>query len=182
MLLQITGVFATYTLVVPLLRDRYSMPPALLSAALLTFGLAGVLGNLAARWTATHWSADRALAVSLGMLALLFMAMGVAPANAGAAFALLASWAVANDVFFPSQQRRLVELAPQARGLALALNASALYAGMSAGSFIAARVYASRGIAALPWASAALMLATLATLWASARHNRPARQPARDRP
>jgi DHA1 family inner membrane transport protein len=169
MLLQMGGLFATYTMVVPLLRERFAMPQALVSAALAVFGLAGVLGNTVARWVALRWSAERALAASLGVLALLFAGMGLAPANAASAFALLAVWAVANDVFMPSQQRRLVELAPQARGLVLALNASALYVGMSGGAFVAGGVYARLGLAALPWASMALVLLSLGALWWSRR-------------
>jgi DHA1 family inner membrane transport protein len=177
MLLQMSGLFATYTMVVPLLRERFGMPQSLVSAALLTFGLAGVLGNLVARWTSTRWSAERALAVSLGVLAMLFAAMGVAPPNAAVAFVLMAVWAVANDVFMPSQQRRLVELAPEARGLVLALNASALYVGMSGGSFVAGHVFASRGVAALPWASVALVAGAMAALWWSRRRSGKAGHP-----
>jgi DHA1 family inner membrane transport protein len=169
MLLQMSGLFATYTMVVPLLRERFAMPGAAVSAALAVFGLAGVGGNVVARWVSTRWSAERALAASLGLLVLLFAAMGLAPASAPLAFVLLAVWAVANDVFMPSQQRRLVELAPQARGLVLALNASALYVGMSSGAFVAGQVYAAHGVGALPWASMALVLGSLAALWWSRR-------------
>jgi DHA1 family inner membrane transport protein len=164
MLLQMAGLFASYTMIVPLLRERFALAPALVSLALLVFGLAGVLGNLVARRVAQRTSAARALAGALVALLLLFAALGLVPPHPALAFVLLALWAVANDVFMPSQQRRLVEMAPEARGLVLALNASALYVGMSSGAFVAGQVQAHAGIGTLPWASVALIAAALAAL------------------
>jgi DHA1 family inner membrane transport protein len=77
---------------------------------------------------------------------------------------LMVVWAVTSDVFMPSQQRRLAEIAPHARGLVLALNASALYLGMSAGSLLAGVVVTQAGLTALPLASTAALVATLGML------------------
>ncbi|HJV62266.1 MAG TPA: MFS transporter [Albitalea sp.] len=169
MLLQMAGLFAAYTMIVPLLHEHFGLDDAMVSAALFAFGLAGVLGNLLARRVAARWSAERALAAALLALTGVQVLAWAAPPSAALAFAVLVAWAVANDVFMPSQQRRLVELAPQLRSLALALNASALYSGMSGGSFVAGLVYDHAGVAALPLASAGLMLAALALLQWSRR-------------
>jgi len=169
MLMEMAGVFASYTLIVPLLHERFALTTGLVSVALFVFGLAGVLGNLLARRLAMRWSADRAIAVALLSFAALFSLAAVARPTAAVAFVFLVAWAVASDVYMPSQQRRLVELAPEARGLALALNASALYTGMSAGSLVSGLAYERAGLAALAPASALLMLAGFGLLLASRR-------------
>lgn len=173
--LQMAGLFASYTLIVPLLRERFGLSGGEASSALLVFGVASVVGNVAARWVATRWSAERSLAVALGVLVGTFALAYVAPGVSAVAFVVLILWAVANDVFVPAQQRRLVELAPHARGVVLALNASALYIGMSAGSAVAGRVYSAAGAHALPLASMLLLLAALGMLQLSRRPARPAR-------
>lgn len=173
--LQMAGLFASYTLIVPLLRERFGLSGSEASSALLVFGVASIVGNVVARWVSTRWSADRSLAIALGVLIGAFVLAYVAPGASGVAFVVLILWAVANDVFVPAQQRRLVELAPQARAVVLALNASALYIGMSAGSIVAGRVYSAAGAHALPLASMLLLLAALGMLQVSRRPARLAR-------
>lgn len=169
MLLQMSGLFASFTMIVPLLGERFAMPPAWMSSALMVFGLAGIVGNTLARRLADRWSADRSVAVALAALLAVFAAIFLAPHAVVAAFAVLIVWALANDLFMPAQQRRLVELAPDARGLVLALNASALYVGMSAGAFVAGQVATRVGLPWLPFASAALIATALGALALSRR-------------
>jgi len=163
----LAGMFVIYTFIAPLLALRFHAAPSMVSSALLVFGIAGVAGNLVARRIADFWSADRAIAVSLVALIAAYALLGMAPASIPLALALLVLWAVAGDVYMPSQQRRLVEMAPQVRGLVLALNSSALYIGMSVGSSAAGAAYALRGVAALPGVAIVFLLAALAALWVS---------------
>ncbi|TWB12316.1 DHA1 family inner membrane transport protein [Nitrospirillum amazonense] len=169
MVCQMAGLFTTVTLINPLLRDRFGADTAETSLALMVLGLSGLAGNYLARWLADLWSADRLVAVSLGGLTAMFLAMAGAPARLWAALALLVLWALANDLFMPSQQRRMVELAPDARGLVLALNSSALYVGMAAGSFTAGAVEPLAGVGMLPLVSAGLMAVGLGLLAATRR-------------
>ncbi len=111
----------------PLLHEHFGMAPGVLEIALVTFGVAGILGNFFARAAADRWTADKALTLALSALAIIYLSGYMLPPFAVSAFAMLMAWAVANDLFMPSQQRRLVELAPDARAMVLALNASALY-------------------------------------------------------
>jgi DHA1 family inner membrane transport protein len=169
MLFYMGGMFATFTLVVPILQGRFGMSHAQASAALLAFGVAGVAGNFLAKRLADRWSADRLIAASLLTLVVVFVGLQLAPAAAWIPFPLLVAWAASNDVFMPSQQRRLADMAPQVRGLVLALNSSALYAGMSLGSLAAGLVSARVGLRNLPLVSAAMLLAGLAILALSRR-------------
>ncbi|MEJ2631263.1 MAG: MFS transporter [Acidihalobacter sp.] len=169
MVLEMAGVFASYTMIVPMLRDRFLVGAEAVSAALMVYGLAGILGNLLVRRLARLWSADRAVAVALLGLMSVFFALRFAPPQFPFALAILVFWAIGSDVFMPSQQRRMLELAPQAGGLALALNASAIYVGMAAGSFAAGSLAPVVGLGGLPLVSLTLLGASFAALWMS-RH------------
>jgi len=63
----------------------------------------------------------------------------------------------------------MVELAPAARGLVLALNSSAIYVGMAAGSFAAGALYPVFGLSSLPLASIGFVAAAFAALALSSR-------------
>jgi DHA1 family inner membrane transport protein len=166
--------FATFTMVVPVLQARFAMTHSQVSTALLAFGVAGVAGNSMAKRLADRWSADPLIAASLVTLIAVFVAVQLAPAAGWIALVLMVVWAAANDVFMPSQQRRLAEMAPQARGLVLALNSSALYAGMSAGSLASGIVSARVGLGNLPLVSALMLLAAVAVLVLSRQFTRKA--------
>lgn len=169
MVLMMSGVFVTYTMITPILHDRFGAGPEATSVALMTFGLAGIGGNYFARWIALRWSADRAVTVALVTLSFVFAAFFLTPGWYLAAVVLLIVWATASDLFMPSQQRRMVELAPAARGLALALNSAALYVGMAAGSFTAGALYPVFGLPALPLASIGFLACAFAALALSSR-------------
>lgn len=168
-LLQMAGVFVSYTLVVPVLRDHFGLADHLVPAALMTFGVAGIGGNFVARYLSYRWSADRSVVMALLGMGLVFAVLYAAPRMTAAAFGVMALWAIANDLFVPAQQRRLVELAPEMRGLVLALNASALYVGMSAGSFAGGRLASRAGLALLPVGSMLFIGGALCALLVSRR-------------
>jgi DHA1 family inner membrane transport protein len=167
MLLQMAGVFVSYAMVVPILRDHFGLAANLVPAALMSFGVAGIFGNVLARHLSDRWSADRSVAAALIAMASVFTILYIAPKIVSAAFGVMVLWATANDLFMPAQQRRLIELAPEMRSLVLALNSSALYAGMSVGSFVGGRLAAGFGVAALPVGSALFVAAALLALQAS---------------
>jgi DHA1 family inner membrane transport protein len=169
MVLEMSGVFVTYTMITLILRDRFGAGPEAVSTALMIFGLAGIAGNYVARWVSQRWSANRAVTVALTALTLVFAALFLAPAWYPAALALLIVWATASDLFMPSQQRRMVELAPAARGLVLALNSSAIYVGMAAGSFTAGTLYPVFGLSSLPLTSIGFLIFAFAALALSSR-------------
>ncbi|PWC39496.1 MFS transporter [Azospirillum sp. TSO35-2] len=164
MVLEMAGLFATYTLIAPILHDQYGADAGTVSLALLVYGVAGVGGNLVARRLGDRWAAETLIAASLLVMAGAFLAMRLLPGHIAAALVVLVAWALASDVFMPSQQRRMVELAPGLRGLVLALNASCIYVGMAAGSFVAGSTSSLFGLEALPYASVLLILLGLGAL------------------
>ncbi|TGB32024.1 MFS transporter [Burkholderia thailandensis] len=87
-----------------------------------------------------------------------------------AALALLMLWALMQDLFYPSQLRRVVGLEPHCRGMALALNSSGIFAGISLGSALGGRVADTWGVGLLAPTSAALTVAALIALGISRRY------------
>lgn len=157
-LFQMAAQFATYALISVLLKEQFGASAATVSMALLVFGVGGIAGNAIAGRIGDRVATDRMIWISIAGLFVVFLMLAFAPAHASAALVLLAAWAVVAMLFQAPQQKRLIGLAPQLRGLLLAVNASALYLGMSVGSFAASHVYGAWGTPGLPLASAALVV------------------------
>ncbi len=170
-LIGMTSLFTTYTMITPILRDRFAAGPDEISAALLLYGLAGVLGNWLARRIALRWTARRSIAAALALLIAGFAVVQFSPGWYALALAGIIPWAVAVDIFAPAQQRYLVELVPGLRGLVLALNSSALFGGMACGGALAGRVVTNYGLGMLAPVSIALALVCLLLLrgWSGLR-------------
>lgn len=151
--------FATYALFGTFVTARLALDAAWLPTLLLLFGAGGVLGNHLAGMLSARVAAARLALGSLLALAGAFGLLAVLPAGAPlpVGLVLVGAWAVAGLVFNAPQQALLVERAGEARNLALALNASAIYAGMGLGGAIASTVHGLAGPGALPVASLALM-------------------------
>lgn len=172
MLAEMAALFASYTMITPILSEFYGLDASAVASALMVFGIAGVSGNVLARKLAGWWSAERSIRIGLGCFILASVLLIWAPAVVAAAWAVLIAWALGNDIFMPAQQRRMVELAPDARGMALAMNASAIYLGSSLGAAVAGWLDRDYGLTALPWASIVLAVMGLAALEVSIRRHR----------
>jgi predicted MFS family arabinose efflux permease len=171
MVLAMTALFCTYTLITPILGSRFHASAASISIALGIYGVAGLLGNRAARHAAARWSAERSILTALAVLCIAFLGVRLLPPGMrgaiGLVMLLMAFWAVAIDLFLPAQQRRMIELRPQASGLVLALNSSTLFVGMALGSFAGGLLSRTGGLDIVPLASCALAGAAALALHAS---------------
>jgi len=154
--LGLASLFTTYTMITPILRDRFHAGAPSISLALFIYGLAGVAGNRVAQYLALHWSSMRSVKLALALLVTGFATLFLAPGWLAMALLALLPWAVAVDVLLPAQQRRIVELRPDMRGLVLALNSSALFVGIAVGGALAGGVSTRWGLDALPLASIGL--------------------------
>lgn len=167
--LWIAGAFTVLTYIGPVLDEVGGVRGAALSLWLLVFGLAAVVGNtLGGRaadrfptpWLTVVCTAGLTLALaSLSVLA----ALGVR-GGAGAAWAAvaLAVWGVFGWAFAPVQQHRLVGLVPEASGFVLALNASAIYVGISLGGLLGSAGLGRAGAAGAGWAATSVELLAVA--------------------
>ncbi|RKP46119.1 MFS transporter [Pararobbsia silviterrae] len=161
------GVYATYAFIAPIIRDVFHAGPHLISVSLVVLGVAGVTGNLFVTRAARRYSAEGMLAIAMCLLALDLLLLWVVPARMGWLFVVLTLWAFATDIVWPSQQRRIVELTPDVRGIALALTASFVYSGMGFGSAVAGWVYPVHGFVGLLISSLVLLGISAVTLWIS---------------
>jgi DHA1 family inner membrane transport protein len=161
--------FVTYTMITPIMHDHYSAGPHLISAALLVFGIAGIGGNLIVGRAATLFSAERLLATAMMVVVVVFAAWLILPISIAALLVALAIWPSMMAIIWPSQQRRMVELEPEFRGISLALNSTFLFFGVAAGSFFGGVSYSRFGYHSLLICSILLMCIGLVALGYSKR-------------
>ncbi|MEO3876304.1 MFS transporter [Nonomuraea sp. B12E4] len=173
-LLVLTAQFTVYGVAGAYLATRFGAGPGLVSLTLLVFGALGMMGNAAGARVYTRLGGGRTIALALAGLTIAFLALSSVPALPAAGVAVFAFWAVFNTLFMAPQQARLVELLPDQRGILLALNASALYLGMSLGSLLGSSLLPALGGRWLP-ALALLPLALAAGAHAASLRPRPTR-------
>jgi DHA1 family inner membrane transport protein len=77
-------------------------------------------------------------------------------------------WSAFGMMFHAPQQHRIANMSREHRGLMMALNASALYLGMSVGAWLSREVYVGLGYEFLPLASVGGLLICIAALLMSA--------------
>lgn len=160
-LTQIAAPFVVYGVAASYLAARFGSTPAWISATLLAFGVAGVLGNSLAGLLTARSTFHRTLDVSLiggTIVALALFALPSTPSVGLLAFAAMSLFA---QMFQTPQQARLIHLGPQQRGLMLALNASVVYLGISLGSALGSTLLPHLGARPLALLSLALMLVAL---------------------
>ncbi|MGW2477812.1 MFS transporter [Streptomyces sp. NPDC001665] len=180
MLLMATQ-FTVYGVAGAYLAERFGASPTWISLTLFVFGVTGTAGNLASARAFERIGGVRTAAVPIAGLAVAFTALPLVPASVGWGMAVLACWAFFANFLVVPQQTRLVALAPGQRAILLALNASGLYLGMSAGSLIGSTLLPVLGARQLPLVGLALVGLAAAVHLVSARSPAaPAEPPAAD--
>ncbi|MEN2979999.1 MFS transporter [Tistrella bauzanensis] len=177
-LMQMSAVFATYALLGPWMAAVIgnadgSLPASAVPTAMFIYGAGGLVGNALGAWIERRVGAFATLRITLIALGAGFAAALVVPGGLWPLYVLMGVWAVTAMSFMAPQQKRLVDLAGDRAGLALALNASALYVGISAGSSAGVAVHGSYGPGMLPVASLIFTALALLALQVS-RGRRPA--------
>ncbi|GAA0509493.1 MFS transporter [Saccharopolyspora subtropica] len=153
--------FAAYTYASPMLSELTGAGPAVLSALLFGYGVAGAMGNAVVGRVTDRFGPGFGIAGSLLVLAaglaLLPLVGGLLPATA----AVLVLWGLGGWGIMPAVQHRLISLAPAGATVVIAFNSSALYLGMGFGGLAGGAVAAHWGWAALGPVSAAVALLAL---------------------
>lgn len=165
--LQASAQFAVFTYVAALLVEQAGLDGRAISGLLLLGGVAAVAGVSLGGAVGDRWPPARAIAASVLVLAVALAALpALAVTVLGAALALVV-WNLVGWAFNPIQQQRLVTLAPQAPGPALAMHASALYLGSATGAVAGALAVTLVGVRSVGPLGALIALAALLPLWAS---------------
>jgi predicted MFS family arabinose efflux permease len=172
-----SSVYSTYSFIAPIVHDVFHAGPGIVSLALMVIGVAGVVGNLFVAHAARRHSAEKMLLVGLGLLGADIVFLWVMPARLHWLFVALTAWAFATDMLWPSQQRRIVELMPHLRGIALALSASFVFCGIGLGSAVAGWVYPVFGYSGVLGSSILFLVLATASLAVSRASVKTAREP-----
>ena len=161
--LQLMGQFITYGLLAVWLVQVAEAPHALVPLLLFLFGVGGVLGNQVSSLVANRLGPEGTVTACLATVIAALTALWLLPPVLWLIVPVMMIWSAAGLMVMAPLQTRLVRLDPEQSSLSLALNASAVYVGMSAGSAISAVAYESLGIAVLPLLTACgIALALLA--------------------
>ena len=155
--------FSLFALVAPFLQERFAVSAGQLSIALLVGGLSGVIGILLAGRFGDRLGAPRSVQISVIGMACAAASMLLLPGLPWLGIAAYAFWSMAGMSFYAPQQKRLIGLAPDLRNLLLAINASALYVGMSMGAAAGSQAWLHLG----PWALPAVALVFIGCSMAS---------------
>ncbi|MBX7546825.1 MFS transporter [Streptomyces sp. NPDC004232] len=137
--LLVTGHFAAYTYVRPVLQRTPGTGPGLVSALLLGYGLAGVAGNFAGGALAAR-DPRRALRLISGALGAVVLFLVPAAASTAASGALLLLWGLAYGGVSVSAQRALSAAVPEAPEAVSALFAGVFNAAIALGAFAGGRL------------------------------------------
>ncbi|QEV18135.1 MFS transporter [Streptomyces alboniger] len=153
--LLVTGHFAAYTYVRPVLERVPGIGAGLISGLLLAYGTAGIVGNFAGGAVAARDPRRALLAIcaGLGTVVLLLVPAG---GSLLASAALLVAWGLAYGGVSVSAQNWVMAAAPHAREAASALFAGVFNVAIALGAFAGGRVADSRGAGDALWLGGAL--------------------------
>ncbi|WP_327281944.1 MFS transporter [Streptomyces sp. NBC_01205] len=157
--LVVTGQFAAYTFVRPVLQDVSGIDAAYVSTLLLGYGVAGVVGNFLAGARDAYRAVlviSTALTVVLGLIATL--------PGAVAGTALLLAWGLAYGGVSVSVQGWMIKAAPTAAEAATSLMVAMFNLAIAAGALAGGFAVDGIGAPAAPLMGAALMLLAAVTV------------------
>ena len=163
-----SGVYDMYAFISPIVRDTWHGDSGSVSVALAVIGVAGILGNLFVARAARVYSAERLLTAGIALLVADMVVIALLPGKLALLYMALVFWAFATDLLWPSQQRRIVEMAdPQTRGISLALTSAFMFCGIGFGSAVASWIYPAYGFYGVMVSAILFLLLALVSLWLS---------------
>lgn len=163
------AIYVFYTYAAPTLEARMSLQRDGVSLFLFIFGIGAVFGNILGGALTDRIGAFRTLVfVAVAQIALLPV-YSLLPLPIWAVYAHAFIWSVCGWCFAASQQTRLVSLGPDRANVMLALNAAAIYVGVSFGSYVGGATLRELGVDALGFVAAGVAALALIVLLLSAK-------------
>lgn len=156
----VTGHFAAYTYVRPVLETVPGVGAGMIGTLLLAYGVAGVAGNAAAGAGAARSPRGtlQVIAAVLAASVLLLPAVGGSPLAAGA---LMAVWGLAYGGVSVATQTWLLAAAPDAREGVSSLFVGVFNGAIALGALAGGRIADGFGVTSVMWAGGVLALAAL---------------------
>ncbi|WP_406367796.1 MFS transporter [Streptomyces sp. NBC_01546] len=168
--LVVTGQFAAYTFVRPVLRDVSGIDAEYVSTLLLGYGVAGVAGNFLAGARGAH----RTLLTISACLTVILALIAVLP-GAVAGTALLLAWGLAYGGVSVTLQSWMLTSAPASAEAATSLMVAMFNLAIAAGALLGGLAVDGISAPAAPLGGAALMLLAAGTVWATSVRRQPGR-------
>lgn len=157
-LLLICGGFITYSMMAFWFVEVGGAPRAALTSALLASGIASMIGNAFSSHIVRALGRDGTILGGLGFTAACFLVLWLAPHFYWLSYPAFICFGVGWALCLAPLQSRLMETAGPRAQLALALNASAFFAGQGLGAAGGGAVYEGWGPTALPLVSVAVLV------------------------
>ncbi|MBO2446170.1 MFS transporter [Actinomadura barringtoniae] len=161
-LLLVTGHFAAYTYVRPVLERVSGIDSGLVGALLLAYGVAGIAGNFAAGSAASR-HLRRTVLVITGALAVAVLLTPVAGTRGWIAVGLLVLWGLAYGGVSVSLQIWLLGASSRAPEAGSALFVAAFNVSIALGALLGGRVLDAFGTASVMWLGGALAVLAMLT-------------------
>lgn len=158
----VIGHFAAYTYIAPLVHRSGELDGLALSALLLGYGAAGLVGNLLAG-RAVDRRPGLGLALFIGIAAAALLALALTPGTVGTIVAVLA-WGVGFSAVPVSMQSAILRVAPHATDTASAAYVVAFQIGIGGGALLGERLYAAGHLGLLPMIAALTAVVALAVV------------------
>jgi predicted MFS family arabinose efflux permease len=165
--LQCAGQFTLYTYLAPGLRDSLGIDAGEIGLLFGWFGVAGLAGNYFASRVIDRIGAGRVVGACLVLMIAAFAMWPMAYGSLVTTMLAISIWGLGGFAIHPSQQARLVLLAPELASASAALNLSATYLGQMFGSAFGGGLITWFGADALAWGGAALLVAAIGAAFAA---------------
>lgn len=148
------GYSLAYTYISPYLLTVTGMSEQMLSAALLAFGIASLIGSKFGGYSADRWGVYRTLISGMLLHMVILLLLTLAAHSPIIVFPLLILWSFAAWSSGPTQQFNLVSMAPESSGIMLSLNNSVMQLAMAAGAGIGGIIVNKVSLHSVTWIGA----------------------------
>ncbi|MFM9278055.1 MFS transporter [Paenibacillus jiagnxiensis] len=147
------GYSLAYTYISPYLLEVSKLNESLLSAALLVFGIASLVGSKAGGYSADKRGVSFTLlgGMTLHIISLILLTMAHSVVSI---FAFLILWSFAAWTTGPTQQYNLASLVPESSGVMLSLNQSTMQLSMAVGAGLGGIIIEQVSLASVTWFAA----------------------------
>ncbi|MHA7582468.1 MFS transporter [Paenibacillus vandeheii] len=148
------GYSIAYTYISPYLVSIAGMSEALLSSALLAFGIASLIGSKSGGYSADRMGVKRTLLMGMALHVISLLMLNVTAHSGAAVFIVLILWSFSAWSSGPTQQYNLVTMAPESSGIMLSLNSSVMQLAMAAGAGIGGIAVSAVSLSSITWIGA----------------------------
>lgn len=147
------GYSLAYTYISPYLLEVSKLNESLLSAALLVFGIASLVGSKTGGYSADKRGVSFTLlgGMTLHIISLILLTMAHSVVSI---FAFLILWSLAAWTTGPTQQYNLASLVPESSGVMLSLNQSTMQLSMAVGAGLGGIIIEQVSLASVTWFAA----------------------------